>query len=457
MNEYMNSENKKEYFEVKSIDIQKEILFSLDDNQKKELLNEISVDSIKEILNEYRYGSDERKKILECLSKDKLKDVYRSLSEVEQKEIREEFERIQANLIFDIHRYENSINNSSRRIINSTDRIEQARSNIVDSKIRIREDKVQISDNEVVLKRVTREKEKLFKKISRIEARGTSRLGIVNKRRLNKLKELTAQYDNKRMSIDELRQKNMDLRNEIQRAKDIIISEKDYIRDSKNQIKADQKNIREKAKEIKGKKVTIKELDKTGKNVFGRKMYKKTVHLRDDMLIKRKRKIVEQKLAEKIVQEEVAIKNMEETTTKKTSEEKVQEEAIVKESDTKKSVQNLTDVLQVLLNSGLNMLPSVNLNSSDNQNLLNKPIDNITPEQLVMFVYSMNYAYNLGLQHQKNQQMKTVQSDDMYDGKIVDLNEYRNRSSRRAFVSFSVIIAMLVLTMLITMIMILLK
>ena len=71
-----------------------------------------------------------------------------------------------------------------------------------------------------------------------------------------------------------------------------------------------QKNIREKAKEIKGKKVTIKELDKTGKNVFGRKMYKKTVHLRDDMLIKRKVKEVPETEEEKKNKEYKRMRNV---------------------------------------------------------------------------------------------------------------------------------------------------
>ena len=438
--EYKNSINKIDFFNNLNIDNQIIIINSLSLNETKELLENLTFDKVKKILKEYNYGSKERKKILNNISKNKLDAIYKTSNKEEQARIRVEIESIQADSLDNIQKNEEFIINSSNIILDSMNKIDNAKSNIANSKLQIKETKKELKKTKITLKKVSKEREKLLKKIQRLQLKNPSKIGIFNKLRINKLKELTEKLELKEVTIEDIKEEKNRLKNEIKEERKNIKDEEKFIEEKKQDIKNRKQQISLSVKYINNKKVEIRELNEKEKKIFGRKTYKKISFIREDILATRKKKTINKNVnteKEKSPKENTT-KNIEQTNTKPAIEENKDTKKIVENNNkkeendiAKQSIENLNDLFQTLITNGLKPLPNMNLNSSSNEELLKNPINNINIQQLVTLMYGLNYAYQLGLQQAKQQELATAREEGRVDeyGNIISLEEYRNRKS----------------------------
>ena len=407
--EYKKSSDKINFFSQQDLTHQKEIIVSLSNNEKSNLLSGLSFTTIERLLREFSIDSKERRDIIVSMSRDSLMAIYRNANQDEQESIRKELAGIQGYHELFIGKQEKRINDANHNIDKANIRIDKANNSIVNSNIKINSIKEELKQNRIVLKKISKERSKLLNKKNKLSMKKNSRLGIINKRRINKLRELTDRLEQLSIDRNSLDHRNDKLRDTIQKEKENIIQQRNAIDIAKDVILNANKEIEDRNLRIKKANVSIRNLTDKEKYILNRKIYKKQVDLKNDYIFSRKKKNKDNKsnVQDSSTQSIDTNKDIQDSTKKDSQQDNKKNNTSIKQK-----VDNVGNVVNNLVDNGLNILPNnVPLISSNSNDLLNQPVITISREQYIILLNSLQYLSQIIQQQLKDSQLGYNQSN----------------------------------------------
>ena len=424
VDEYRNVDNKLDFFQSKYLNEQVEIIKELQREELYDLFKELSFDNIIRILREV--DVEKKKEILSVIPEEMLKAIYRGLSSEEKQELVNLLEQMQADHLKNIDDFNQTILNSSESINNNYQNISTSQVNISNAIENQKEAQSKIKDVEKNKKRIEKLRKKLEKRAGKLVSK--SCVGLFKKRNLRKLQNLQMELKDVNTNLDKLNQETNDLINSIDEYKNVVLQEKENIRKAQEEIRNAKKEINNASRRVQDERKASAKLDKEAKNVFGKKVYNKNVHLRGHYLttmkqeeVRRLKEETERKAKEESIQQE---QNEEKREAKDKSQdvqkmpqqqnvEKLEGEVVDNKENEKKgndtlrqSVENSVNFVQMLQDMGCVQQPgNVPLLSDNNPRLVDDQTVTISKQAFVMLTMVAAQMYLKGYADaQKRQQ-----------------------------------------------------
>lgn len=423
--EYRNIENKLEFFQLKLLNEQVEIIKALNHEELEELINGLSFGNVIRVLREV--DTEKKKEILGIIPSEVLKAIYRSSSTEEQQELVELLEQQQAVYLKNIGDLHQAISNSSKSIVNNYQNVEKSQLNISNAKVEQKVAQAQLKDIEATKKKIEKIRKNLEKKVSKLATK--SYVGLFKKRNLKKLQNFQLKLRDVNANLEQLNKQTQRLTSNIDKYKNIMMQEKENIRKAKEEIEKSKSDLKEAGKQVKIERKASAKLDKKENSAFGRKIYMKNIHLRGHFLTTMKREEVKRlkEEMEKKAEEELKKPNQEENQEIQSKQQENREiervdGEVVENTDTenkqnnisKESVQKLMEFFQKLQELGI--VPESNriqVNSNDNEALVEKSPITITKNELVAIMMVGAQMYVKGYVDAQNKQQEMEQETRM--------------------------------------------
>lgn len=423
----LDTNNKISYFNSLPKEKQKELFNQINEFIKEEVLNNLDYYNLKKFLN--LYSKEEKKELIKLLMPYKLKYLYSVMDEKEKIEFNEIVNEIQIN-------YNNEYNNLSTSIDNSRKTIQTLQENIVKSQNIIQAEKEKITDNKhelkdsnIRIKKISKEREKQFKKmLRRSKPSVLDKIGFIAKIRrvrlqnaINLLNEIDLKLNNELLY-------NSNIKQEIENSKNRINQELENIEQYRIKSNLEEKLIAKNTKMQQELHIRIKKLNAVEKRMYGRKLYKQRVSSRN--LIGNARELG--------INRETPIQNNEQTNdnsqtiTNQNVDNKDNTSNNDKENNSKEKVNDMINYLDEFLkkmeNNDIHFEPlDKPLPPQPNPNILDNKIATLSNEQLITLLYT------------------TIAVQQAQTKKIEEMQAMMNQSSRRlGYTSISILILIIV-------------
>lgn len=401
--EYLNTSDKVAYFQSLTEQEKKLLYQSLATSNQKELLSILPLSYLKAFIA--IYPKEEQQNLYKNLSDTQLIALYRSSSTIGKQEMIEILEQRQITLNERIEESRKNIQDATTKITEAHQSIETSTINIANNRLNLKEQHQNLKQNKVILKKLTNERKKQLKKVIRAQSRAsssklTNRIGIISKYRTKKYLEKIEQFQEKDQMVIEQRHKNAQITSQINEIKQTITKEQDNIVNQQNHIKNAKHTLNYNISAIGRTEAKITSLSKSEKKLLGRKLYHQTIAKRDCIMVRKKKQIhTASELLEQTPAQSATIK---EEPLK--SQEPIVEVVNSSKANTEQQVNNIMNNVEQLHEMGVNFYPpSIPNNQVQSANFLEKPIMQMSQEQLILASYTMMAVYNYALKQMLKQ------------------------------------------------------
>lgn len=423
--EYRNNIDKITFFRSLS-SYEKELLYTeFDTYEKDNFINEIPSLYLKDFVTSS--NNDIKKDIFSRLNENQLKSIYNNLNNDEKNSMVEILNERQLGLLDKIDEARKNITKATDAIKRSEGVINDSTISISNAQMEIETQKQELKQNKVNFKKLERERKKRLQKVLRKSKPSVlDRIGIFSKRRINKLKELTASLEEVNKNIDDLTAYNVEVEEKIERLTASVEKNKQNIIDARDTISKSKDDIHFNAETIKNTQKAIKKVSKEDKRILGRKLYNQQIKEIDAIATRRKMSQNNKKQASQPSQTSSPSKQQQNIQTRvqqpqqqsiKASSQQPKKQSPQTQSNqnqqlnTEEIVNNLIKSLQSLNNMGITCSqPSTNIPSQQNPGLLNNPTFSLNNQQLAIASYVILAVYNYMQQQQQQNQMINAQN-----------------------------------------------
>lgn len=420
INQYRNNSNKTSFFRSLTNEEKINLYNEMQSFEKDEFLNMIPSLYLKDFI--FALDSFKQKEVLERLNESQIKTIYNNLDTSDQEKMASILEGKQIDLIDRLEQQKTNINQSTNAISNAENNLQQSAVNLVNTKVELQKQQQELKQNKIKFKKLEKERKKRLKKVLRVSKPNVlDRIGIYSKRRINKLKEATKNLEITNSNIDDLRNYNVQVEQNIENYKNEIEKEKQNIKDAKSQIIQSKQVIHENTKAMKTTQKSIKKLSKEEKRILGRKLYKKKVSERDAIVTRKKKpinNIVSTQSTSLEPTQTVQMNHQQQSVIKQEPEpiqqivQQPQKEQIPENKDTGQAINEFMQSVKKLTEMGINFFPPMNtINQNQGDKLQDNPILTMNQQQLLIASYSMMAVYNyMMLQLQQQNQKEDAQN-----------------------------------------------
>lgn len=463
---YIEAVDKRAFIQDKSISEKIDIYRSLtqDYDLCYEFVNMLSSEDVQKMFQSFDNVS--RVQFIKFLPQEKMRQVYDNASLEDRRSLLNNYEMAQALSLHKLNDYSDTIVRFSDNIVRSNDVIQDSEQKIFDARISIDDAKTQIKVNNISLKRMEKIRRKLERKTGRLGKRAC--VGLFKKKKLEKLRELNQELNQVKSDLNQLYRDNSEHLLNIENMREQIRQSEEDIQNAKDTIQESKENMKKASKEAKETRKAIARLNRQQKKIFGRRLFKKNIHMRGHFLTTMKKEdlmkfhqateneaIVNQDKSSDYDRVSVDVRDVpistvveEQTQEKDQSQEVV--EPVQKAGDSKKDIedksQRVDDVIQRMVDNSANLLPMAPVNASPNLGTNNQVVVTISKKQLAELAAMISFNLEKRQQMQMAEKMEQARQEGRVDesGKIIDFEQgrqrVRSRSGNAAFVSVSILV-----------------
>ena len=446
--QYNQASDKIDFFFYLTTEDKKQLYTELSSTEQSQLLASLPFQYLKNFI--FSYPKQEQQNIYKRLSQTQLQAIYNNLNSDEKKEMMEALETRQIELANRLEESQTNIKNSTTSISASQQTITTAKENILGAKENLKTTKKELKQNKVILKKMEKERAKQLKKIMRSKkslAKKSSRISIISKHRTNKYLKRLEELDRINQNLNTQKATIEDIKTNIANYRETIEKSNQQIEQAKQKIQEEMHNINTNVSRMNRTEIQIKKLNKTEKNILGRKLYHQQVYQRDTILVRNKHQRQEENSqtieatppvneVNQVEQTEHNLSQNVETPTQTIEAtepviERPEVEVITPTRDnTQEQLNHLMNRANALNQMGVNFYPPIPINSPQNASLTEEQITQLTNNQMVVMAYTMMAVWNLVYQQELAKLQAAQQTNQQTYGENIDYSGSRTRGSR---------------------------